>query len=124
MVQPELSALLVEDDDAGGNAGAVKQIGGETDDPLDQPPLDQLPANVCLSVPPEKHAMGEDDGSLAGALQRLDDVEQEGSNSKPLGRPHLWLNQAVLPENGIRPYLKFSPQIVLNCSNGWRQAVQ
>ena len=73
-----LGVLLVDDDDAGGDAGAVEEVGGQADDALDDAALDEISADDGLGISPEQHAVGKDAGSLAGGLERADDVEQVG----------------------------------------------
>ena len=69
---------LVDDHDAGGDAGAVEQVGGQTDDPLDEAAPDQLAADAGLAGAAEQHAVGQDDGAPTGALERGDEMQQEG----------------------------------------------
>ena len=70
--------FLVEHDDAGRYARAVKQVGRQADDALDVTPADDLAADVGLDIAPEQHAVGEVDGGLPGALEAGEHVEQEG----------------------------------------------
>ena len=49
--------LLVEHDDAGGDAGAVEEIGGQADDALDVAPADDVAADVGLGIAAEQHAV-------------------------------------------------------------------
>jgi hypothetical protein len=72
-----VSVLLVDNDDACGNPRAIEEVGGESDDAFDEPSLHQVLANLRFPVPSEKHSVGKDDGALSGALERLDEVEQE-----------------------------------------------
>ena len=81
-----LSVLLVEDDDAGGDAGAVKQVGGQTDDALDVALADKSAADVRLGIAAEQHAMRQNARSFAGALERADDVQQVGVVALLAGR--------------------------------------
>ena len=67
--------FLVEHEDAGGDAGAVKEIGGQADDRLEVAGADELLADDGLGIAPEEHAVGENAGAFAGAFQRADDVE-------------------------------------------------
>ena len=46
--------------------------------PLISPRLTRFAADGGLGVAAEEHAVGEDDGAPAGALERVDDVEEEG----------------------------------------------
>jgi hypothetical protein len=71
-----LRLFLVDDHDAGGNAGAVKDIGGQADDALDVPLADESAADIGLGVAAEKHAVRQDARSLAGCLERADNVQQ------------------------------------------------
>jgi hypothetical protein len=86
-----VGVLLVDDDDAGGDAGAVEQVGGQADDALDVALADQVAADVGLGVAPEQHAVRQDAGALAGALERADDVQQVGVVALLGGRvPKAW----------------------------------
>ena len=70
--------FLVEHQDAGGDAGAVKEVGREADDPLEVAGADELLADDGLGIAPEEYAVGKDAGRFARALHRADDVEQVG----------------------------------------------
>ena len=70
--------LLVEHDDAGRNAGAVKEIRGQADDALEVAGADELLADHGLGIAAEEHAMRQNAGAFAGALHRADDVQQVG----------------------------------------------
>ena len=70
--------LLVEHDDAGGNAGAVEEVRRQADDALDVAAPDDLAADVGLGAAAEQHAVRQDDRALAGALEAGEDVEQKG----------------------------------------------
>ena len=70
--------LLVEHDDAGGDAGAVEEIRGQADDALDDAALDEVAADDGLGIAPEQHAVRQDAGAFAGALERAEDVEEVG----------------------------------------------
>ena len=70
--------FLVEHQDAGRDAGAVKEVGRQADDPLEVAGADELPADDGLGIAPEEHAVGQNAGAFAGALQRADDVQQVG----------------------------------------------
>ncbi len=56
--------LLVEHDDAGGDAGAVEEVGGQADDALEIAGADELLADRGLGIAAEEHAMGQDAGGL------------------------------------------------------------
>ena len=70
--------LLVEHQDAGGYAGAVEEVCGQSDDRLQQPGAHQLLADHRLGVAPKQNAVGKDAGAFARAFQRTDDVQQVG----------------------------------------------
>ena len=70
--------LLVQHQDAGRNAGAVEQVGGQADDALEDAGAHQLLADHGLGIAAEQHAVRQDAGALAGALHRADDVQQVG----------------------------------------------
>src|SRR5205823_8575219 len=49
--------LLIDDDDTGRDAGAVEQVGRQTDDALDVAFADDFRADVGLGITTEEHAM-------------------------------------------------------------------
>ena len=65
-----MGVLLVDDDDAGGNAGAVKQIGRQADHALDVALAQEIAANIGLGVAAKQNAMRQNAGALARALER------------------------------------------------------
>ena len=73
-----VGVLLVDDDDAGGDAGAVEEVGGQADDALDVALADEVAADVGLGVAAEQHAVRQNARAFAGALERADDVQQVG----------------------------------------------
>ena len=70
--------LLVEHDDAGGDAGAVEEVGGQADDALEVAGADELLADDGLGIAAEEDAVRQDAGGFARALHRADDVQQVG----------------------------------------------
>ena len=70
--------FLVEHQDAGGNASAVKEIGGQADDRLQVTGADELLADDGLRIAAEEHAVRKNACAFAGTLQRANDVQQEG----------------------------------------------
>ena len=73
-----LCILLVDHDDAGGDARAIKQIGRQTDDALDVALAHQRAADVGFGIAAEEHAMRQDARAFARALERAHDVQQVG----------------------------------------------
>ena len=73
-----VGVLLVDDDDAGGDAGAVKKVGRQADDALDVALADEFAADLGLDIAAEQDAVRQDAGALAGAFERADDVQQVG----------------------------------------------
>ncbi len=70
--------LLVDDDDAGRNTRAIKQICGQTDNALDVALANEIAADVSLGVATEEDAVRQDACTFAGAFERADDVQQVG----------------------------------------------
>ena len=68
--------FLIDHEDAGRNAGAVKEIGRETDDPFQKAGAHKLGANHRLGITTKQHPMRQNAGSFAGALQRANNVKQ------------------------------------------------
>ena len=62
-----VSVLLVDDDDAGGDAGAIEEVGGQADDALDVSLADKSAADVGLGVAPEEYPVRQNARALAGA---------------------------------------------------------
>ena len=71
-----VSVLLIDDDDAGGDSSAVKEVGGQADDALDVSLAHERAANVRFGVTAEQDAVGQDARAFACALERTDDVQQ------------------------------------------------
>ena len=81
-----VGVFLVDDDDAGGDAGAVEEVGGQADDALDVAFADEGAADIGFGIAAEEDAVGQNAGAFAGALERADDVEQIGVVALPGGR--------------------------------------
>ena len=79
-------ALLVQHQDAGGDAGAVEEVGRQSDDALDVALPDDALADRRLGAAPEQYAVGVNHRALAGALEAREDVQQEGVVAVLLGR--------------------------------------
>ena len=61
--------FLVQHDDAGRDAVAVKQVGRQADDAFDIALPDDALADYAFGPAPEQHTVGVDDRALAGALK-------------------------------------------------------
>ena len=68
--------LFVNNDDAGGYAGAIKQVGRQADDAQDVAFFNQIGAYHRLGIAPKQHAVGQDARTLALAFKRAYDVQQ------------------------------------------------
>ena len=97
--------LLVEHDEAGGDAGAVEEVRGQADDRLDVAALDQGLANRGLGVASEQHAVGHDSDAAGRGLQRLDHVQQEGVVTVLVGRSGEAIEAAEVLLPPVRPRL-------------------
>ena len=69
--------FLVKHKDAGGDAGAVEEIGGQADDGFQVTRADELLADDGLRIAAEEHAVRKNAGAFARAFQRANDVQQE-----------------------------------------------
>ena len=65
-----MGVLFVDDDDAGGDASAVKQVGGQTDDALDVTLAHKGAADVALRVATKQYAVRQDARAFSDTLQR------------------------------------------------------
>ena len=66
--------FLVDDHDAGRDARAVEEVGGQADDSLDESTPDEIPAYIGLLVAAEQHPVRQDDRALALAVERRKEV--------------------------------------------------
>jgi hypothetical protein len=101
-----VGVLLIKDDDAGGDAGAVEQVGGHADDALDIAPADEISADVGLGIAPEQDSMRQDARALAGALERTDDVQEVGVVALVVGGNAKILNRSKGSFSRSRPVLQ------------------
>ena len=67
---------LIDDDNAGRDTGAIKQVGGQADDALDIALVDNGFTDGCLCIATEQNTVGKNDRSLTGAFQGLQNMEQ------------------------------------------------
>ena len=61
-----------------GNASAVEQVGRQADDTLDEAAPDEISADVRLLVAAKQYAVRQDDRALALAIERRNQVQEEG----------------------------------------------
>ena len=76
-----VGVLLVNNDDAGRDAGAVEEVCGQADDAFDVAFADEGASDVGLGVAPEQYPVGQNSGTLACAVQRPDDVQRVPTSS-------------------------------------------
>src|SRR6266567_2542452 len=69
--------FLIEDDDTGRDAGAIKQVGRQADDALDIPLADDLRADLGLGIPAKEDAVRQDHRAFPRAFERADNVQQK-----------------------------------------------
>ena len=67
---------LIDDDNAGRDTGAIKQVGGQADDALDIALVNNSFADSRLRIATEQNTMGKNDRSLASAFQGLQNMER------------------------------------------------
>src|SRR5262245_31791404 len=60
-----VGVLLVDDNDTGGDAGAVEEVGGQADDALDVALADEVTTDVGHGIAPEEYAVRQDAGPFA-----------------------------------------------------------
>ena len=70
--------LLVEHDDAGRDAGAVKEVGGQADDALEVAARTSCWRMAASALPRKSTPCGRMTGAFARALDRADDVQEVG----------------------------------------------
>jgi hypothetical protein len=96
------SAFLVQHDDAGGDAGAVEQVGRQADDALDEALFEEARADASLCPSAEQHAVRQDDSRFASALEALEHVQQKGIVPVFLGRCAVF-KAAIQIVGGVQP---------------------
>jgi len=80
-----MSVFFIQDQDAGRDTCAVKEIGRQADDALDITTPQDFLANTGLGTAPKQYAVRMNDCAFAGALKAGQDVQQEGVISVLLG---------------------------------------
>ena len=69
-----LGVLFIDNYDTSGDASAVEEVYGQPDDAPDVTLTHEIATNVRLGVTPEQHAMWQDAGAFACALERSDNM--------------------------------------------------
>ena len=64
------ACLLVNDQNAGGDTGAVEEIGGQADNSLDHALPDEISTDIRLPVAAKQHTVRQDDGTFSPAIKR------------------------------------------------------
>ena len=78
--------LLINNDDTGGDAGAVEQVGGQANDTLDITLADQGAADVALGVAAKQDAVRQNTRAFAGTLERTHNMQEVGVIALLIGR--------------------------------------
>jgi hypothetical protein len=78
--------FLVEHDDAGWDACAVKQVRRQADYAFKVATLDQVAPDCGLSATTKQHTMRQDARAFAGALERAEDMQKVGVIALLAGR--------------------------------------
>ena len=94
---------LIDNDDTGRDAGTIKQVGRQTDDALDITFIDDGLTDGGLCIAAEQNAMGQNDRSLAGAFQGLQDVEKPRKVAILFGRSITIAVKTAIIFEAIRP---------------------
>ena len=66
--------VFIEYDDAGRNSGAVKEVGGQTDNAFDIALLQDILTDLAFGISAEEYAVRQNHGSFPCGFQRLDNV--------------------------------------------------
>ena len=90
-----LRLRLIDHHDAGGDAGAVKEVGGQTDDGLEVALADEIFADGGLGIAAEEDAVRQNAGPPAGRFERSQDMQQIGVVALLLGRHAVVLEALV-----------------------------
>ena len=107
--------LLAQDQDAGGNTGAIEQVGRQADHGFEQVVFDNASANAAFLSAPEQHAMGQYGGDHAFVTGDGKHVLQEHQVGLFRAQWHLAEAEALLAEcrvpgqAAIRAFLGMAP---------------
>ena len=71
-------SILLEHHYDGGDAGAVEDVGGNTDDRRDMAPVEQVASNRLLLAAAEEHAVRQDDTHNAAGHHVIERMLEEG----------------------------------------------
>ena len=80
-----VGVFLVDDDDAGGNAGSVEEVCWQADDALDLALADECTANVGFRIASEQDTVRQNASAFAGGFERANDVKKVGVVALPAG---------------------------------------
>ena len=70
--------LLINDQDARGNASAVEQVGWQADNTFDKAALDEMSADTRLLIAAEQDPVRHNDRALTLALERRNEMQEKG----------------------------------------------
>jgi hypothetical protein len=101
-----VGVLFVDGNDAGRDACAVEEVGGQANNALDVTLADKCTPDIGLGAAAEQDAVRQDAGAFAYALERAHDVQKIGVVALLLGRvPKVW-NRPKGSCSGSRPVLQ------------------
>ncbi len=93
---------FLEDHDAGGDAGAKEDVGGQADDGVEDVfRLDQMLADVLLGRTAEQNAVGKDRGHRAAVGDLVEHVLHEGKVGLGLGGELAVVGKAVVAQKQV-----------------------
>jgi hypothetical protein len=95
------------DDDAGGNAGAVKEVRRQADDAFQVATSDEVAADDPLRTSSKQHAVREDARAFPNALERAEDVQEVSVITLLAGRDAIVLEALPRVVLGIKVSLRF-----------------
>ena len=93
--------VLTQDQDAGGNTGAIEQVGRQTDHDLEQVFLNNAGADALFLAAPEQHAMGQHSGDQAFIAGDCEHVLQEHQIGFLRAQRHLAETETLLAERRV-----------------------
>ena len=117
--------LFIQHQDTGRNSRAIEQVSRQPNNAFDITSVNDLFADVSLSITTEQHAMGQNDCCLAGRFQRFQDMQQPSIVAVFLRR-HAQHSFAVSPirirdRNAIHPGFIRERRIDYDVVEGFQQ---